>query len=179
LPMREHAILLGRHVLAGRSVPELSFILARHLSYSRPGWRILTFYPDLGDLEPLVRAALAIACPSLPALRDLGERAKHLKALLEPRLDSNARTRIADAVGSMFERDAHLDLLSWARCVETTACRAALLASGDATVGTTALAVSSVAPGGASVRDRAFGLLPFAISKPYAALRQFLGVAIG
>jgi hypothetical protein len=179
LPMREHALLMGRHVLAGRSVPELSFILARHLTYSRPGWRILTFYPQLDELEPLVRAALSIACPKLPSLLHLDARTHQMKALLEPRLDAAARAQIADAVGSMLERQARFDLLSWARCVETTACRAALLACGDATVATTALAVSGVPAGGISARDRALGLLPFAISRRHAALRTTLGVAVG
>jgi hypothetical protein len=177
--MRDHALLMGRHLLAGRSVPELSFILARHLTYSRPGWRILTFYPQLDELEPLVRAGLSIACPKLPALLHLDARTNQLKALLEPKLDANARSQISDAVGGMLERQARFDLLSWARCVETTACRAALLACGDATVATTALAVSGVPAGGISARDRALGLLPFAISQKHSALRQTLGVAVG
>jgi tetratricopeptide (TPR) repeat protein len=178
LPMREHALLLGRHVLAGRSVPELSFILARHLSYSRPGWRILTFYSDLIELEALLRAACAIVRPELPALRELAPRAKQLKALLDPKLDKNARDMLAAAVDQVLARDARLDLLSWARDVETTACRAALLASGDVTVATTALAVSGVLAGGVSARDRTLALLPFGISKRYSALRHFLGVAL-
>jgi tetratricopeptide (TPR) repeat protein len=178
LPMREHALLLGRHVLAGRSVPELSFILARHLTYSRPGWRLLMFYPQMDELEPLLRAGLAIACPDLPALRELGPRTSQLKALLEPKLDTSARSRIAAAVRAMLDREARFDLLAWARGIETVACRAALLASGDATVATTALAVSGVPAGGISARDRALGLLPFAVSKAHAALRQMLGVAI-
>jgi tetratricopeptide (TPR) repeat protein len=179
LPMREPALLMGRHVLAGRSVPELSFILARHLTYSRPGWRILTFYPQLDELEPLVRAGLSIACPKLPSLLHLDARTHQLKALLEPRLDPQARGQIAEAVGGMLERQARFDLLSWARCVETTACRAALLACGDASVATTALAVSGMPAGGISARDRALGLLPFAISRRHSALRQAIGVAVG
>jgi len=179
LPTRDHALLLGRHVLAGRSLPELSFIFVHHLSYSRPGWRILTFYPQMENLEPLVRAGLALACPKLPALRDLDARATKLKALLEPVLDPRARTQISEAVESMLERQARFDLLSWARGVETTACRAALLACGDATVAATALAVSGVPAGGLSARDRALKVLPFAVSKRYSSLRKHLGVAAG
>jgi tetratricopeptide (TPR) repeat protein len=178
LPVRENAVLLGRHVLAGRSVPELSFILARHLAYSRPGWRLLAFYPQMDELEPLVRAGLAIACPDLPALRELGPRTSQLKALLEPKLAPETRSRIAAAVRALLDREARFDLLAWARSVETIACRAALVASGDPTVATTALAVSGVPAGGISARDRALGLLPFAVSKAHAALRQSLGVAV-
>jgi tetratricopeptide (TPR) repeat protein len=178
LPMREHAVLLGRHVLAGRSLPELSFIFVHHLSYSRPGWRILTFYPQMEELEPLVRAALALACPNLSSLQELDARSTKLKSLLDPVLDPAARTQINEAVDKMLDRQARLDLLAWARGVETTACRAALLACGDATVAATALAVSGMPAGGLSARDRALRVLPFAVSKRYSSLRKHLGVAV-
>jgi hypothetical protein len=178
LPTKEHALLLGRHILAGWSIPELSFILGRHLSYSRPGWRILMFYAGLGELEPLMRAALSLACPDWPGLANLDVRANRLKELLAPRLDGSARAEIADAVASLLERRAPFDLASWARSVETTACRAALLACGDPTVANAALALSGAVAGGATARDRALHLLPFAVSERHSSLRRLLGVAV-
>jgi tetratricopeptide (TPR) repeat protein len=179
LPLREHAILLGRHVLAGRSMAELSFILARHLSYSRPGWRMLTFYASLGELEALVRAALALSCPDVPGLPDANARTGKLEQLLAPRLDGAARKVIAETVARLLDDQAPLDLVGWARGVETTACRAGLLASGDVTVASAALAVSGPPVGGLSARDRALALLPFAVSERYAMLRRALGIAAG
>jgi tetratricopeptide (TPR) repeat protein len=178
LPQREHAILLGRHVLAGRSMAELSFILARHLSYARPGYRILTFYASLGELEAIVRAGIALAGIEITGRPDASARVARLTELLSPRLDAAARAEIGQAVRALPETQGPVDLVGWARGVETIACRAGLLASGDATVASAALALSGAPVGGLSARDRALALLPFTVSERYAKLRQALGISV-
>jgi hypothetical protein len=172
LPMRDHAILLGRSVLAGRSMAELSFILARHVSYERPGFRMLTFYATLGELEGVIRAAITVSVPDSPFRPEPTPRAHRLAELLASKLNAPMREAIAQATRDLVEATAQLDLVAWARGVETMACRAGLLAAGDVTVATAALALSGV-----SSRDRALGLLPFVVSERYALLRRALGVA--
>src|SRR5262249_33110410 len=147
---REHAILLGRHVLAGRSMPELSFILARHLCYARPGFRMLTFYASLGELEAVMRAGLALSGIEISGRPDAGARVGRLTELLSARLDTAARAEIGQAARALPETQGAVDLVGWARGVETIACRAGLLAAGDVTVASAALALSGAPVGGLS-----------------------------
>ena len=71
-----------------------------------------------------------------------------------------------------------LDVVQWARSVEEAACRAALLASGDVTVAGSVLAVAGAPVGGQSAADRARDLLPFTVSRQFAALRKQFGIAV-
>ena len=72
LPSRQPALALGRRALSGWSLPELSFMAAHHLTFSRPGGRLLPFYSDLAQLSRLVRAAVAMCRPELGAGLDPG-----------------------------------------------------------------------------------------------------------
>jgi hypothetical protein len=157
---------------------ELSFILARHLCYARPGFRILTFYASLGELEALVRAGLALSGIEVSGRPDTSARVGRLTELLSPRLDAAARAEIGQAARALPETEGPLDLVGWARGVETIACRVGLLASGDVTVASAALALSGAPVGGLSAHDRAIALLPFTVSERYAKLRRALGISV-
>jgi hypothetical protein len=149
---------------------------AHHLAFFRPAVRILPFYPDILEITGLVRAAAALCRPELDATLDDSTRMTRDK--LAPHLSPEARAAATAAVDRVLEEDGKLDVLAWLRSVETIACRAALLVSGDVTVASGALAVAGAAPGGRSARDRADELLPFAVSQPYTALRHLLGVSV-
>ena len=177
LPKRRPALALGRQALSGRSLPELAFMAAHHLSFFRPAVRVLPFYPDLGEVTGLVWAAAALCRPELDGTLDDPTRA--LRDKLEAHLDAESRAAATAAVDRVLADDGKLDVLAWLRSVETVACRAALLVSGDVTVASSVLAVAGAAPGGRSARDRAEELLPFAVSQTYTALRHLLGVSVG
>jgi tetratricopeptide (TPR) repeat protein len=177
LPCRRPALALGRRALSGWSLPELSFMAAHHLAFSRPGCRLLPFYSDLPQLGTLVRATVALCRPELSA--SLDGAALALRTALERQIDPAARAAATSILSESFEAGGKLDVAAWLQSVETTACRAALLVSGDVTVAANVLAVAGAAPGGRSARDRALELMPFAISQSYTALRHLLGVAVG
>jgi hypothetical protein len=177
LPCRRSALALGRRALSGWSLPELSFMAAHHLAFSRPGCRLLPFYSDLPQLGTLVRATVAVCRPELSA--SLDGAALTLRTALERQIDPAARAAATSILSESFEEGGMLDVAAWLRSVETTACRAALLVSGDVTVAANVLAVAGAAPGGRSARNRALELMPFAVSQSYTALRHLLGVAVG
>lgn len=177
LPSRRNALALGRRALSGWSLPELAFMAAHHLAFSRPGCRLLPLYSDLVQLGTLVRAAVALCRPELGASLDDG--AMTLRTALERQVDPRAQAVASSIIEESLHEDGKLDVAAWLRSVETTACRVALLVSGDVTVAANVLAVAGAAPGGRSARDRALELLPFAVSQSYTALRHLLGVAVG
>ena len=70
------------------------------------------------------------------------------------------------------------DLVRWAQAVELTACRAALLASGDLVVAAQALAAGKRGGGGVSLADRIDDLLTFGVSEAHSLVRRATGVAL-
>jgi len=176
LPSRTPALALGRQALSGRSLPELAFMAAHHLAFFRPAVRILPFYSDVAEVTGIARAAAAICRPELGA--NLDEWTESMRGKLERHLQPQARAAAAAAVERVLEEDGKLDVLGWLRSVETTACRVALLVSGDVTVAGNVLSVAGAAPGKRSARDRMQELLPFTVSQTYAALRHLLKVAV-
>jgi hypothetical protein len=109
---------------------------------------------------------------------ELGEFGDNLRSVLSDRLAPERADQLREAVAAMLGCGKQLDVLSWARSVEVAACRAALLASGDVTVAGSVLAVAGAPVGGQSAADRARDLLPFTVSREFAALRKQFGLSI-
>lgn len=176
LPTKGPALLLGRNVLSGRSVVELAFIATHHLAYSLGPWRLLAFWTDAVRLQTLLQAAVALVKPELGLA--LGEFGDGLRGMLSDRMEPQRKEELAEAVDAMLGCGKQLDVVRWARSVEEAACRAALLASGDVTVASSVLAVAGAPVGGQSAADRARDLLPFAVSREFAALRKQFGISV-
>lgn len=172
------ALLLGRPALTGRSVIELAFLAARHLTYLRPGYRILSFYPTTRDIGALVRAAVAIARTDgmAPTLDAAGQ---ELGAQLRRHLGDPGLAEVRDILAGMHAQGENIDLYGWARAAETVACRAALIACGDVTVASTLLAVAGGPSAGLSARERLGDLYAFGVSQRCAALQRMLGISAG
>lgn len=177
-PSRDHAVLLGRQVLIGRSPLELAFLAAHHMTYSRPGWRTIAFFPRPDDLTAVARSAVSIVRPNLIDPDTLDESAQHLRGHLRRHLDGGAQHTLADAIVRMEKKGGRLDLERWMESVELTACRAALLATGDVAVATPMLAVTPSPVPSMTARQRARDLLPFSISQRYTGLRSMVGVSV-
>jgi hypothetical protein len=97
---------------------------------------------------------------------------------LERALQPEQRARLAAALGRLWSAGGTMDLAGWMRTVERSACRAALLATGDVTVARSLLSASSSGTAGLSAADRVRDLLAFSVSQRYAALRRMLGVGL-
>jgi hypothetical protein len=172
-------VLLGRQLLTGRSPIELVFVAARYLAYFRPGRRVLAYYPTAEDLDALLRAAVALSRPDLVPIATLSPPVADLSVRLGAALRPEDRVRTTQALARLWESGSTVDLTGWVRATEVTACRAALLATGDVTVARAALAVSGGPAAGLSAADRTRDLLGFSVSQRYAGLRRLLGVHLG
>src|SRR6185436_10651765 len=130
------------------------------------------------ELEPLVRAAIAFLRPDLVPPGTLPPIAVDVGTRLDRALDTEQRARLAAALGRLWSSGGKMDLTGWTSAVERSACRAALLATGDVSVARNLLSASSGAAGGLSAADRVRDLLAFSVSQRYSALRRMLGVAM-
>ncbi|MBN1606271.1 MAG: hypothetical protein JW940_06535 [Polyangiaceae bacterium] len=169
---------LGQPVLRGRSAGEIAFLAAHHLTYARPGWRIISVLGSADEVRSLLLAGLAAARPAVRAVFELGPHEEEIAATLLEHLDAARRERLTSAAENVLGRANALDFVGWLRSVEQVACRVGLLASGDVTVAANVLSVAGSAPGGLSAAERARALLPFCVSQRHSALRHCLGLSV-
>jgi hypothetical protein len=102
---------------------ELVFIATRHITYLKPGRRVLAYYPNPVDLEPLLRATVALLRRDLVPAASLPPFALDIGQRLERSLDATRRKALADALGRLWSHGGVVDLSGWTRTVEATACR--------------------------------------------------------
>jgi tetratricopeptide (TPR) repeat protein len=179
LPRRQLSIELGHPVLSGWSMGELAFLAAHHLTYARPGWRIIALLGSRDEVRSLLMGGLAVARPDVPGLAEIGSRAQEFAGQLQERMSSETRELLGGIVERLLSGEETLEVFAWLRTVEETASRAGLLASGNVTVAANVLAVAGTTPGGQSAAERAKALLAFCVSKRHAELRSTLGVQVG
>lgn len=179
LPQSSLGVELGQPVLKGRSPGEIAFLAAHHLTYARPGWRIINMLGSADEVKSLLLAGLSAARPAVRAVFDLGPHEEEIAATLSERLDETRCQSLASAAEKVLARADTLDFVGWLRSIEQVACRVGLLACGDVTVAANVLALAGLAPGGLSAAERARALLPFCVSQRHSALRHWLGLSVG
>ena len=167
--------LFGPSVMTGRKVPELVFLAARHLTYYRPEYYPLIFFPTLPELTALVLAAIKLARPELPLPDHPGSAA--LRRELLAHTDESRRVSIAVAVERLDVRGGKLDLTAWLHGVELTANRAGLLLAGDLAAALRVLDHEKRSVAELTFEDRRADLLGFTASRQLAELRMRIGVA--
>lgn len=175
LPAARPALAFGRSAHAIARPSEIAFVVGRDLAYLRLTGRVLSFYPTRSELTALLGAAVALGAPG--ASEPTAE-AHALAALLARRLPDEVIARLAQPAEEVATRRSAPDLVRWAQAVELTACRAALLASGDLVVAAQALAAGKRGGGGVSLADRIDDLLTFGVSEAHSLVRRATGVAL-
>lgn len=178
LPRRKLSIELGHPVLSGWGMGDLAFLAAHHLTYARPGWRLIALLGSRDEVRSLLMAGMSLARPDVPGLTEIGSRSLEFAHQLDGHMSAEIRETLGLAVEQVMGGGGTLDVFAWLRSVEETAGRAGLLASGNLTVAANVLAIAGASPGGQSAAERAKGLLAFCVSQQHADLRKWLGVAV-
>ncbi|HVJ90074.1 MAG TPA: hypothetical protein VM580_09745 [Labilithrix sp.] len=168
---------LGPVALAGRTVQQHAFFAARHLTYYRPAYYPLVFFPTLAELSSLVLSAVRLVIPGIsvpPPPDNEGRVADRLGGRLTP----EQKKQLEAVVAALDARGGRLDLFAWIRGVELTATRAGLLLAGDLRTALRAIKDESRAIGELSAEAKRGDLISFCASERYGILRERLGVAI-
>jgi hypothetical protein len=174
IPSARPSISLAPRALSGTSAKQLAFLAGRALTWYRPEYHGMLYYPTLEDLRELVGAALEIGgvdARSLAPSTDTGE----LQRMLDRHLDDGARAAIGAAAATLGARGDEIGLDHWIRSAELSAARAGLLLCGELKTAVAGVHAQSSAPGRPSAERVTSDLVAFCASRAHAALRaQYL-----
>ncbi len=170
------SVIVGSHVLSGRSPCELAFMVGRHLAYHLGSHRLLLYYPSLDDLSVCFLAALRIALKTLPLPAKLRDSVLALAPKIEAKLSEAEIKKLQQAVAKLDASGAAADITKWVGGVENCAVRAGFLLCVDLSVADAVLRADPL--GMISSEDKIAGLLGFIVSDAYHELRKQLGIAI-
>ncbi|HLM72428.1 MAG TPA: hypothetical protein VK459_07050, partial [Polyangiaceae bacterium] len=172
----EPSVIIGSLVLRGRSMPELGFLVGRHLAYHVGSHRLLLYYPSLEDLSICFLAALRVALKNLPIPPKMRDAVLAISPRLEASMTEPEVRKLEQAVALLDASGKPADITKWVSGVEHCAARTGLLLSGDLDVAAKTLEADPL--GMVPPEEKIAGLLGFAVSDSFHTLRQELGVAI-
>lgn len=175
VPAETPSVVLGKAMLTGRGLPELSFLAAHALAFQRATASLTTFYPTVPELRDLVRTAISLYLPNVAP----GPSVQGLRDALASRLTLDQRRVLDQSIRSLTARGGTFDLAAFLRSAEMMACRVALLVSGDVSVAARVLATDGRQVAGLSAADRVRDLIPFSVSSRHIQARQRLGIRLG
>ncbi len=177
VPIATPTTIVDRSVAGGRSMQEVVFLAARHLTYYRPEHELLFFFPTLPALTSLFIAAVRVGLPELPVPPAIEERVKSFARAIAERITPDAKAELDDAVQRFASAGGKTDLVTLLKSVERSACRAGLVLSGDLAVAARVLRAEKREIAELDATGRIDDLLAFTASQELAVLREWLGVA--
>jgi hypothetical protein len=164
----EPSTALGRSVLSGPTAKDLAFLAGRHLTYYRPEYQVLLYYPTRDELTALLFAAVQVVSGDSPVAPPA---VRALRARLERRVGAAERAALRDAVRLLNERGGQAKVGAWMRSVELTAQRAGVFLCGDLATATRALRSESRDVAELTFDERRADLVSFCASPAHLALR--------
>jgi hypothetical protein len=178
VPAAVPTTVLGPTVLSGLTPKELAFVTARHLTYYRPEYYALIFYPTQSELFVLLLAAAKLVLKDTPVPSGLANAVDLTRKLLARAITKEARERLDSAAREVSSGAGIVDLGAWIRSVELTAQRAGLFLCGDLVTATARLRAETRSIADLSLDERRADLLAFSASPRLARARALVGVDI-
>jgi len=167
----EPSMALGPAVRSGPSAKELAFLAGRHLTYCRPEYRLLFYYPTRDDLTMLLFASAQLAMPG-NSPSGASEKVRLLQTRLLHHVGVRDRAELNHAVQRLEARGGKAAVAAWMRSVELTAARAGLFLCGDLAAATAMIRSELCSVPDLAADLRRGDLLAFCASRAHAALRN-------
>lgn len=174
-PVGFPAALASKSLGRGFSLPQLSFLWGRTLAMFRPEHYLFVFYPERRDVLDLINGVL-IGADVVPP-NGAESSTKKVARSLRRELKRSSMDEVRSTVNGLSAADVATKAEHFAREVELACLRAGLVACGNLAL---ALELSERFPltGELSASEQVEELIRFALSEPYARVRQALGVAV-
>ena len=173
------ASVVGASLLSGYQPQDLTFVIAKHLSYYRSEHYVRWITPTTAELRTLLLAGVKMAAPNFNLPPDPSGVIEQTAAALTKGMSPVAYEDLGRVVRRFIEAGLAADLKKWMQAVELTACRSGLLLCNDLEI--SARLIQQEPPSGGAdmpVKDKLKELVLFSISEQYFRLRQTLGIAI-
>lgn len=171
--------VVGCELLQGRSEAEIAFAVARKLALMIPEHYLRLATTTKIELAAAFHAALALAGAEHLIPAEARGPADQYLPHLRRRLSPGEFEQAAEIARRIAAAKRPVDLVAWARAVDTTSCRAAHLITGDLAVAHAMLSSERRAVGDPDVPSQLDDLLRFTVSEQHAAIRRYLGWAVG
>ncbi len=167
-------VVVGPRAISGRSLVDLSFLAARHLTYYLPGHRISLQFVSVDELAMLFWAALLAVRDDVPAALREATATMRWRDGLRARLSEDERAELVAAVTRFEAQGGRVDLGAWVRGLEFTANRLGMLLAGDAVRVVAIVRHEDRRVGGVEVQARLADLALWGASAAHAKLRRDL-----
>jgi len=140
------------------------------LTYYRPFYHVLLYYPNREELTTLLLAAAQLAMPQAASNSD-DAFVRGLRARLARHLEPDDRAALQKAVRDLDARGGQAALGAWMSSVELTAGRAGMLLCGDLATCTALIRGESRNAASVPAEIRRDDLLTFCASRTHAMMR--------
>src|SRR5262249_44287484 len=127
----EPTVFAGVKAQRGRTLPELAFLVGRHLAYHVGAHRLLLYYPSIEEITASFLAPLPPAPPGAPAPPGMARSVSELERGIALRISEDHRVDLAAAVAAFEAAGSRSHLAEWAADVERCATRAGFLLAAD------------------------------------------------
>jgi hypothetical protein len=174
-PSHPH-VACARALGSGFSLPELTFLWARELSFARPEGLALCYFPSVSELSQLLLGALAVG--GVTSMRAIDGDAKRVASSLKREVRGSELLALQAAAARIEPQEVSRRATQLMRSAELVAARVGLVACGSLEH---ALALSQRFPRGrvTNAAERRADLLRFTVSAELGQIRAALGVAVG
>ncbi len=174
------AVAIGVAALEADIPPQAAaFIAARHISYFQHGLYLRQRVASLLELRRWLFAALKLGEANVSVPPDLVSAVDEASIVIARQLSPEQRGQLEEAVAELMESGVDADLKRWVAGVDLTADRAGLVVADDLETAFEIIRASDEHSSAVPIAERLSELLLYAVSEPYFALRQRLGIAIG
>jgi hypothetical protein len=175
-PTLPPASVCGKGVLTGLAPLEVTYLIAKHLSYYRGERYLRTLLPGPQDAELMLGVARRLA----GLTKDDDPRITEWITALKPHLVPAAIDQLKALGARATKKRRPLDLPAWFGAVEITAARAGFLLCGDLGVAARIVAADPMTvASGLSAEAIIRELILFSVSEEFFRLRAHLGIRIG
>lgn len=171
------AVILGSEVLRGRTMPELAFLAARHITLRLPEHELVAFMRSLDELQTVFLAALEIVLGQKAGTGPVADAAHALAPALAQSQTPEEREALVEAVQTFRASGGRVHLQEWVQSVEHSTLRAGYLLCGSLEVAAKMIAAEGDT-GFNTAKDRIEHLCVFTVSAEMARLRDALGIGL-
>jgi hypothetical protein len=177
-PAPQPVCLVSKAFARGFTLPQLTFLWGRSLTYFRPEHYPLVFFASVADMASLLLAAAYASDWTPERARSLDPDTARLAAHLKKTVAPAHLEEIRGVTQQLTMEKARSRVERWVNAIDEAANRAGLIACGDVRVASDMIA-RFPSRGPESVEAHTGDVLQYSVGAEYAAIRRHLGVAVG